>query len=92
MSILERNAVAHYGVQRNGAMRPLCLSWRSTWNWTREPEKVTCPHCRAALDTRDDAEAGQALAAPPLAAPTSLASVRKAAPAPAVPGGEGTDR
>lgn len=91
MSILERNAVAHYGVQRNGAMRPLCLSWRSTWNWTREAEKVTCPHCRAALSTRDDTEAGHALASAPLAAPTDLAAARKAGPA-LVPGGEGTER
>jgi hypothetical protein len=91
VSILERNAVAHYGVQRNGAMRPLCLSWRSTWNWTREAEKVTCPHCRAALSTRDDSEAGRALASAPLAAPINLAAARKAVAAP-VPGGEGTDR
>jgi len=53
MSILERNAVAHYGVRRNGAIRPVCLSWRSTWNWTRSPAEVTCPQCRAALATRD---------------------------------------
>lgn len=91
MSILERNAVAHYGVQRNGAMRPLCLSWRSTWNRTREVEKVTCPHCRAALSTRDAEQAGQALASAPLPAPTSLAAARKASWA-AVRGGEGTER
>jgi len=54
MSILERNAVAHYGVLRNGGTRPLCLSWRSTWNWTRAAAEVTCPQCKSALATRDE--------------------------------------
>jgi len=52
MSILERNALAHLGVRRSGTIQPLCLSWRSTWNWTRTPAEVTCPQCRAALASR----------------------------------------
>ena len=49
MAILERNAPAHLGVRKNGTIEPLCLSWRSTWNWTQVPSDVTCPQCRAAL-------------------------------------------
>jgi len=65
MSILERNAVAHYGVNRNGSTRPLCLSWRSTWNWTRESAKVTCPQCLAALATRGSEPVGSPLRSVP---------------------------
>jgi hypothetical protein len=50
LAILERNAAAHLGVRRHGAVEPLCLSWRSTWNWTLVPSQVTCPQCRMALE------------------------------------------
>ena len=53
MSIMERNAVAHLGVQGGGIVAPLCGSWRSTWNWSLVPAEVTCPQCRVALAGRD---------------------------------------
>jgi hypothetical protein len=56
---MERNAVAHLGVQASGTVAPLCGSWRSTWNWTVVPSEVTCPQCRAALTGRDGAGAAR---------------------------------
>jgi hypothetical protein len=47
MAILERGALVHLGVRRNGAILPLCGKWRSTWNWSADPREVTCPPCRS---------------------------------------------
>jgi hypothetical protein len=57
MAILERNSAAHLAVRKEGVVHPLCQAWRSSWNWTLERDRVTCPQCRAALaqEARDAA-------------------------------------
>ncbi len=48
MAIREKGALTHLGVRVDGAMRPLCRAWRSSWNWTLVRAEVTCRECRAA--------------------------------------------
>lgn len=55
MAILDRNFAAHFAVRLEGVIKPFCQSWRSTWNWTMEPDHVTCPHCRTALERQAQA-------------------------------------
>lgn len=38
----------HY-VPNDGRRFPICGSWRSNWNHTGDPDRATCPECRARL-------------------------------------------
>jgi len=33
----------------DGRRFPFCGSWRSNWSQTSNPDRVTCPQCRACL-------------------------------------------
>lgn len=49
MPMLEKRAVAHFGVRGEGQTQVLCRAWHSMWNWTLVRAEVTCPECRTAL-------------------------------------------
>ena len=45
----------------NGDRRfPICGSWRSNWNYTRDPDRATCPECRARLASQSEPGSGGA--------------------------------
>jgi hypothetical protein len=48
---LDRSAGIHF-VPNDERRFPLCGSWRSNWNHTADPERATCPACRARLAQR----------------------------------------
>jgi hypothetical protein len=61
MPILDRSALAHLGVRREGTVQPLCGAWRSTWNYALAAAEATCPQCRAAIALAE----AEAVASPP---------------------------
>ncbi len=48
MTALDRGGAVHF-LPNDGGRFPLCGSWRSNWNHTADPERATCPECRARL-------------------------------------------
>jgi hypothetical protein len=36
----------------DGRRFPICDSWRSNWKHTDDPDRATCPQCRARLASR----------------------------------------
>lgn len=45
-------------VPNDGRRFPICGSWRSNWNHTGDPDKATCPECRARLAQSPSAAGG----------------------------------
>ena len=48
MPAIDRGGGIHF-MPSDGRRFPLCGSWRSNWNQTGDPERATCPQCRASL-------------------------------------------
>jgi hypothetical protein len=41
--------LVHFIVVEGDSVRPLCGEWARSPSWTKNPDVVTCPHCRALL-------------------------------------------
>lgn len=54
MPAIDHSGGIHF-MPNDGRRFPLCGSWRSNWNQTSDPERATCPQCRALLASQPPA-------------------------------------